>query len=415
MRLVRSRGCESMDSEPDAPQADGRLRCGAQARPFATAARKRQSGMARIVLVYNTERLGVAAPVDMARIQLNETGSALARLGHEVDIATSEIALQLGRQPIVMAERLRRVCLSRVRWDEYDVVETNFHQGWETLSRYRGVTHPFIIAKLGSVVGAEDMPGIYYFGRTRDRMFTIQREIHAGARYVTLLTRAAQDLWTGLFGPRDGHLLIPGAAPSQIPSRGPDPFPPREGIRVLFSGNIYHKSQPEANRVLVQKLNTLGKHLASHGRTFFAGPGDTRRLDLRYVTNLGVVSYEASWQHMLHADVGIVVSAGSFMQNNESTKMYYYLRAGLPTVTESGFPNDHIVNESGLGFVTPSDDMEEMAYRIVQAARMRWDRAAAMRYVLGNHTWDVRAGVYDVLIRSKFPAAPVVRATSRTF
>jgi len=174
---------------------------------------------------------------------------------------------------------------------------------------------------------------------------------------------------------------------------------------VLFSGNIYHKSQPEANRVLVQKLNTLGKHLASHGRTFFAGPGDTRRLDLRYVTNLGVVSYEASWQHMLHADVGIVVSAGSFMQNNESTKMYYYLRAGLPTVTESGFPNDHIVNESGLGFVTPSDDLEEMASRIVQAARMRWDRAAAIQYVLAHHTWETRARIYDDLLQKHFATA----------
>src|SRR5262245_49700189 len=127
--------------------------------------------MARIVLVYNTERFGVAEPSDMARIQLMETARILARFGHQVDVATAEVSLQLGRPPIQMAERLRRVALSRVRWSDYDVVETNFHQGWETLVQYRGADHPFIIAKLGSVVGAEDLPGIYYYGRDRERMF----------------------------------------------------------------------------------------------------------------------------------------------------------------------------------------------------------------------------------------------------
>ena len=364
--------------------------------------------MARIVLVYNTERTGIAEPVDMARIQLVETARILARLGHEVDIATAELALQLGRRPAVMAERLRRVPLSRVRWNDYDVIETNFHQGWETLSRYRGIAHPFIIAKLGSVVGAEDMAGIYYYGRDRERMFETQRVIHAGARYVTLLSRPAQELWTQSFGARDGHLLVPGAAATEMPSRGPDPFPRREGtgLRVLFSGNIYD-SQPAANRVLCDKLNALGHRLAPHGRVFFAGPGHAGRLDKRVVTNLGVVPYRASWQHMLHADVGVVVSAGAFMHNNESTKIYHYLRAGLPTVSESGFPNDHVVRESGLGFVVPSDDMDEMAARVLEAARADWDRAAAVRYILENHTWELRVRIYHDLIERHFPRSPV--------
>jgi hypothetical protein len=358
--------------------------------------------MARIVLLYNTERIGIAAPVDMARIQLTETARTLARLGHDVDIATAEIALLLRRRPMVMAPRLRRVPLSRIRWDEYDVVETNFHQGWQTLSRCGGTGHPFIIAKLGSVVGAEDMAGIYYYGRDRERMFATQREIHAMARYVTLLSRPAQELWTQSFGARDGHLLMPGAAAAEIPPRGGDPYPSRHGIRVLFSGNIYDRSQPEANRVLVDKLNALGQRLATHGRLFFAGPGSVRDLDTRVITNLGVTPYEASWQHMLHADVGIVVSAGSFMHNNESTKIYHYLRAGLPTVSESGFPNDHVVRESGLGFVVPGDDMDEMSARILEAAHTRWDREAAVRYILSNHTWEARARVYDEVLQRHF-------------
>lgn len=359
--------------------------------------------MARIVLVYNTERIGVAKPVEMARIQLFESARALARLGHEVDIATAEPWLLL-RSPIVMSERLRRVALSRVRWHDYDAIETNFHQGWQTLSRYGGTTHPLIIAKLGSVVAREDMPGIYYYGPARERMFETQRAIHEAAQYITLLSRPAQDLWTKMFGERPGHLLVPGAAAKDIPAVGRDPYAPHEkrgvrrGVRVLFSGNLYD-SQAEANRVLASKLNLLGQCLGERGRLYFVGPGDTRHLDSRFVTHLGVVSYEVAWQHMLHADVGIVVSAGSFMHNNESTKVYHYLRAGLPTVIEEGFPNEYVVTESGLGYVVPSGEIDHMSARIFEASRARWDREAAVRYILANHTWDARMRVYDNVLQ----------------
>jgi hypothetical protein len=131
--------------------------------------------MTRIVMVYNTERVGVSTPVDMARIQLLESARALAGLGHSVDIASAEIGLLLGTRARVICDGVRRVPLSRVRWHEYDVVETNFHQGWETLARHGGASHPFIIAKLGSVVGDSDMPGIYFYGEDRARMFRTQR------------------------------------------------------------------------------------------------------------------------------------------------------------------------------------------------------------------------------------------------
>jgi len=57
---------------------------------------------------------------------------------------------------------------------------------------------------------------------------------------------------------------------------------------------------------------------------------------------MGAVSYERSWDYLHHADVGVLVAAGPFMHNNESTKIYHYLRVGLPVVSEAGFPNDPV-------------------------------------------------------------------------
>jgi len=358
----------------------------------------------RIVLVYNTERLGIADPVDMARIQLAETAHALARLGYEVDIATAELSLRLGGRPVVIADRLRRVPLARVDWTTYDVVETNFHQGWETLASHGGDHHPFIIAKLGSVVGAADMPGIYFYGRDRERMYATQQAIHQRARYVTLLSRPAQVLWEESFGAREGHLLVPGGAATTIPSVGADPYPERDGLRVLFAGNLYD-AQPEANRVLSDKLSALGRLLAQAGaRLFVVGPGDTRALDRRAVTHLGVVPYLDSWQYLMHADVGVVVSAGTFMHNNESTKIYHYLRAGLPVVSEEGFPNDDVVRGAGMGFVVPSGQVGLMAERVLDAAATSWNRESAVRFILAHHTWDNRMSAYHEVLQRHFAA-----------
>lgn len=374
--------------------------------------------MARIVLVYNTQRIRIATPVEMARIQQIEMARVLVRLGHQVDIATCELALQFRRGPIEMGDGLRRVYLPRVRWDEYDVVETNCHQGWETLARYGGTDHPFVIAKIDSVVGARDLPGIYFQGRIREQMFATQRAVHDGARYLTLRTQPAQDLWTETFGPRDGHLIVAGAAPAEIPPKGPDPFPPRVGLRVLFSGNLWaphatsgsgRSNTGHPRLLLSEKLNTLGQLLAPHGRLFFTGTGDTSHLDERFVTNLGVFPYEQSWQHMFHADVGIVVVAGDFMQNNETTKTYYYLRSGLPTVSESGFPNDDVVRDSRLGFIVPNGDMETMAARIMEAAHTSWNRDAGVRYILEHHTWEARMKTYDDVIARHVPAVSSAR------
>jgi hypothetical protein len=302
---------------------------------------------------------------------------------------------------VTLQQGVRVVPLNGVRWSDYDVVKTLFHDGFTTLASRGGGDHPFIIAKLGSVVGAEDMPGIYFHGRMREQLYDAQRAIAHAARYVTVLSPPAADLWRTCHDHQEKLLLVPGAVDAVIPSRGTDPYPTTGQPRVLFAGNIYRtQDQPEANRVLVDKLNALGRHLAARGsRLYFLGTGNTRALDRALVTHLGHASYDASWNYLHYADVGVVVAAGPFMHNNESTKIYHYLRAGLPVISESGFPNDHVVTESGLGEVVPNGDMEFMAERIDAATRRDWDRDAALAYILGSHTWDCRAAIYDRLIR----------------
>jgi glycosyltransferase involved in cell wall biosynthesis len=366
--------------------------------------------MARIATVYSDNRWPWVLN-DMSYIRWQKISEALARLGHSVDIVTNEPVWRESRVPIAMAERLQRAPLEDIDWSRYDVVKTLFHKGFDVLERYGGARHAFVISKLGSVVAAEDRDGIYFYGDVRRKLYETQVKIHRTSRYVTVLSEPAQQLLRGVHGDRDGILLVPGGVDREIPAAVSNPFAGFAEKVCIFSGNVYFPdTQPEANRVLVDKLNQLGQHLLGSGiRVCFQGHGDTSRLDSRLVTHLGGCAYSDTWDFLRHASVGIVVSAGDFMHNNESTKLYHYLRAGLPVVSEQGFPNDDVVRHAGLGHVVPSGDMAAMAQRIREAVVTDWDRPRAIAFIQANHTWDCRVRAYrDILPRR--PAGPLSRA-----
>lgn len=367
--------------------------------------------MAKIVTVYESDYTKLAieckSPLvsDMSYIRWIKTSEALARRGHHVDMATNEIIWRKHRAPIIMGERLRRVPLSKVVWDDYNVIKTSYHRGFATLSAYGGTRHPFIISHLGSVVGPRDMEGIYFHGPVRRSLYKIQKEIKRYSKYISLLNNNARKLWKG-FSPCSGKnvLIVPGAADRAIPAPARNPYLKTKGKICIFASNFFDNvMQPVAHKIIVDKLNQLGKFLLRYDvRLYVLGVGDPRRLNKKFVTYLGAVSYEDSWDYLYFAHVGIAISVGKFMHNNESTKIYYYLRTGLPVVIGGIFPNNYLVKEAGLGFIVESGNLELMAKKISEAIFKDWDRAYAVRYILENHTWDKRVEAYDKVITENF-------------
>jgi hypothetical protein len=161
--------------------------------------------MARIVTVFSRSRRPLKL-VEMSYIRWVKISEALARLGHEVHFAASAIRWWPGSHAVLPRHGVRVVSLGTVRSSHYDVVKTLFHEGFDTLADYGGANHPFLIAKLGSVVGREDMPGIYFYGRTRERLYLTQCAIEASARYARLRVRARRRRPRRTLGERHGVL-----------------------------------------------------------------------------------------------------------------------------------------------------------------------------------------------------------------
>lgn len=353
----------------------------------------------RIATVYRDSHFDNLIASDMSLIRWLRISEAFADRGYSVDmIVNAETGLH-------DKANLQYVKYGQVDWSRYDVIKTLFHQGFDSLKAAGGDRHPFIISKLGSVVGSSDgTEGVHFFGQEREVLFATQQQINAKSRYITALTSQSQELWKKEHGRSERMLLVPTGVDSEIPPPGENPYRTSDQNIAVYIGNIYEGFQREVNLLWQSRLNSLGWLLRKKGiRLFFVGPGMTDQLDSEAVTATGPVDDRRVWDYQYFASVGIVLGQGA-MQHNESSKIYYYLRTGLPVVSEAPVPNNHIIAEANLGFISNYHDDQMMADMVEAAACKNWDRAAAVNYMLKNHTWDKRVEIYDRLIKQELQA-----------
>jgi hypothetical protein len=349
----------------------------------------------RIATVYKRDVFSRFTPAKMSTIRWLRMSEGLAASGHRVDMIMN------GNGPAHANPNLRSVPFAEVDWNDYDVIKTLFHSGFESLWEEGGASHPFIISKLGSVVGNhDDTDGVYFFKREREQLYAIQERIHECSRYVTLLTKASRRLWVELFGRTDNLLHVPTGVDRELPASRENPYRNFSEPIAVYAGNIYGETQPEMNVVWQDRLNQLGTLLRGKGiRLCFIGTGRTDRLDRSAVTVMREVDNTDFWDYQRFANVGLVLAQGE-TQHNESSKLYYYLRTGLPVVSEAPVPNNFLIERTGMGFVAEYGDCRMLVDMVESAIDREWPRREGIRYVVENHSWAHRVETYDAVIRS---------------
>lgn len=352
----------------------------------------------RIATVYEREFYDEFKSYPMDLLRWLRISESLASLGYEVDMIVNTKRGLVRRSP-----NLRYLPYSMVDWKRYDVIKTLFHKGFESVCLEGEVDHPFIISKLGSVVGNNDATeGVHFFNEERKYLYEMQERINRKSRYVTILTEPSRLLWKREFGENGNILMVPTGVDRKIPSPSGNPYKEFSEKIAVYIGTIYVDTQREANLVWQNKLNNLGKALKRKGiRLCFVGLGNMDRLDHNVVTYLGPVGNDRVWDYQYFADAGITLAQGK-VQHNESSKIYYYLRTGLPVVSEAPIPNNRLIEEAELGFIADYKDDRMMADMIEAAIYKKWRKEDAIRFILKNHTWDKRVRVYDALIKKEF-------------
>ena len=346
---------------------------------------------ARVACVYKRHFPSDFALRGMGEMRFVRMAEALARRGHEVDLVLD------GTSPRLLAANLRAMPYRSVRWADYDVIKTFFHLGFSSLVEAGGADHPFIVSKLGSVVGREQTAGVHFYGAVRERLFEVQEAIARTSRFVTVLTDESARLWQSEHG-SPPLLRVPTGVDAVIPPAGPNPYERLaiDGPVAFFAGNLYTRAhQAEVNELWQDRLNRIGHRLRRRGvRLVAAGHGDTERLDPAAVLHVGSLEASAIWDWQRHAAVGLVLAQGP-VQDNESSKIYYYLRSGLPVVCESPVPNAWLVRDTGHGAIVGYDDVETFAAAAADLALRPPPARGVAQFMVESHSWDVRAATYD--------------------
>jgi glycosyltransferase involved in cell wall biosynthesis len=347
----------------------------------------------RVACVYRNGQRPELRLTDMSWIRFFRMAHAFAARGHQVDIVMNR-----RDQPEMVSRGLREVPFRFVRWEDYDVVKTFFHLGFEALVAEGGGGHPWIVSKLGSVVGRGDTPGVYFFGAVRQRLFETQQEIARSSRVVTVLTQQSADLWRHEHGSKSPLLQVPTGVDAAIPALGPSPYVSLgiPGPIVLYAGNLYSRTQQaEVNLLWQDRLNRVGRLLRRLGITLVAiGPGDTDLIDRDAVVHLGEIDADEVWDWQRHARVGLVLAQGA-VQHNESSKIYYYLRTGLPVVCEAPVPNVWLIEKTGHGAIVDYGDVEGVAEAAARLATHPPAPNGVIDYVISRHSWGARAALYE--------------------
>lgn len=370
--------------------------------------------MLRIASVFG-RAFDLSKPSSISETRWLRVAAALARRGHAVDLIIPPGSA--GRPAIDRGVALRTVALESARWQDYDVIKVAYQKGFQILMESGAEGHPFILCRLGGVVDARDREDVSFTGTERRRLFEIQRTIAKGARGIAVSTKSEALLWRDLHGGRLTPLIVPTGVDAQLPAAGHNPYRAFPEKIVLHLGNLRgarrhyaagggeeetHVSQEALNHAWQHRLNRIGRRLRARGlRLCCVGPGLRDELDPDAVTDLGVVAHEETWNLQRHADAGLVLAHGE-TQLHECSKLYGYLRSGLPPVSESPIPNNDLIEETGIGRVAPYDDDEQIADQLcAETERSPQSRRRAMEIMAERYSWDQRVGYYDAYIRAE--------------
>lgn len=334
--------------------------------------------------------------VTMDMIRWLRVSEELAKSGFFVDMITNETTDRIN----VMAKNLRRLPISKFFYKNYDVIKTNYNEGFNTLEKLGGSNHPFIIARLQPTGLKKPYFRISHLRQWLE--YQKDKKIIKKAKFISVLTEENIRLLKNEYNRTKNVLLVPTGVEKFNHKPGKNPYKNISQKIALFAGNIYNQDLRKQNLYWQNRLNQIGKMLKNKNICLcFVGSGMTDHLNSEYVKYIGAVQNDIFFDYQYYADVGITLALDR-IQKDESSKIYYYLRAGLPVISESPVPNNWLIKKSKMGFIVPFDDDVKMVNAIKKAINKKWDKKYAIKYMINNHTWDKRVEIYDEIFKKHF-------------
>ena len=336
--------------------------------------------MRRIALVYSANPTHGMMGMDM--IRWARMGRRFKSLGFKAHLVTDR------RRNV---ERLGRVQVKSTRgaeWQDYDALKVCYQASIDLVPE-----HPHLIVRMCRVVDEE------YPRRDAGRRAELMRQqqrISEMAAMVAFNDVENAERWKSIYGRPSQVLIVPTGCPEEIPEPSESPFSPGRRI-ALFCGSLTSHRFPGVLNRLARRLRSANPDIELHvvGKDSLVHyAGESEPIDRSAVHVHDPVDEIEAWQYILHADVGIALAPSPDAFESELSKIYYYLRGGLPVVTESVVPNRDVVREASHGTVACYDDLDDLAAKTLEALQLPRRDAGVMHHMVERHSWQQRAQIY---------------------
>lgn len=276
--------------------------------------------------------------------------------------------------------------LTSARDGQYDILKTCYHPGIDLISDFQGPVVCRLVRVVDDFRPERDEP-------QRARLLAWQQKIHARAGAVAFNNRQNLERWQRLYGWNRPAVLTPTGCPAEIPPRGSNPYgggPPA----VLFLGSLAAPRMVRMLNLLAEGLRGVALvHLVGLNKSALYG-APVRLSSL--VVDHGPQSGPRMWDFVTHAKLGIALAASPDEFDNDSSKVCFYLRGGLPVLCEEPILQRRLVAdlEMGLSFLLGDTSGMIQGARSLLAQRLGERREVAMRRMAREHAWGRRVDTY---------------------
>lgn len=336
-------------------------------------------------VVFHKNPLLPATGIDLVRLRAITGGLIKAGVRAEVIAPVENEALLDGFIPVKPLSVLTGSA-------PYDLLKTSYHFSIKLIGDYAGP----VVSRIVRVVDERYPQRDVTF---RQELLQCQERIRDRASGLILNNPENEIRWRDRYGDSLRIALIPNAAPARIPAQGANPYEGREPA-VLFLGSL------AAGR-MVRILNDLAETLQGEAFVHFVGLNkcsmygeetDCRLAPL--VTDHGERPEQEVWDFIRYAKVGLALATGPLRFDNDISKIFNYLRGGLPVLSESPIVNNHLIYETGHGSVFEFDDFGDMISKLRGILENPpGNREAVMEFMIREHSWDTRVETYRTFLQ----------------
>ncbi|WP_028324052.1 hypothetical protein [Desulfatirhabdium butyrativorans] len=348
----------------------------------------------KIGVVFHKDPLAAPDSIDLIRLRaitkgLNASGVETEILAPVPDVVRTDGGVIV--RPVAQLQRM-----------DYDLVKTCYHFSIDLASGFDGPIVARIVRVADDRLPERD-------GAARAELLRLQAIIASRAACVVVNNPANARRWRHLYGSRIPVVCVPTGCPARIPQPAErNPFESGKKT-ILFLGSLAAVRMISIINELARRCHDVAQvHIIGLDKTHLYGQNKRLTLD-PVVVNHGPMRETDIWAYIHHAHLGLAIATGPHPFDNDLSKVWSYLRGGLPVLSESPVLNNPLVRKTGMGLVFRYADMEDMATkarRLLDAPPLA-NKQAAMRLMIEKHSWDCRVKAYIGLFHALHDGVPV--------